>query len=350
LTVFGLVPVGSGRYAREMNPPRVQPEAYIQMLVGSPKVVTATEAARVQPVRPNAPAHDAFTRLLHRLEPDPQTLWNEVQPLLDPQAGVLVLDDSTLDKPSARQIEMVTRHWSGKHHAVVQGINLLTLLWTDGDRLYPCDYRLYHKETDGKTKNDHFGDLLAAAAVRGLQPRLVLFDGWYASVDNLKRVRALGWKFLTRLKANRRVRVDRGEARPVSEQPIAAEGTVVWLREFGEIKVFRVVAANGDTTHWASNDAGMTDLERRTGAELSWGIEEYHRGLKQFTGVERCQARAARAQRNHIGMALRAFVRLEWHRFCTGMSWFEAKWRIIREAVRHYLENPAYRLPEPLTA
>jgi hypothetical protein len=27
-------------------------------------------------------------------------------------------------------MELVTRHWPGKHHAVVRGINLLTLRWT----------------------------------------------------------------------------------------------------------------------------------------------------------------------------------------------------------------------------
>ena len=42
--------------------------------------------------------------------------------------GILVIDDSTLDKPYARKMELVTRHWSGKHHAVVSGINLITLL------------------------------------------------------------------------------------------------------------------------------------------------------------------------------------------------------------------------------
>ena len=83
---------------------------------------------------------------------------------------MLVLDDSTLDKPHARHIQLVTQHWSGRHRGVVKGINLITLLWTDGDRLYPCDYRLYHKAADGKTKNDHFRDLLAAARGRGFAP------------------------------------------------------------------------------------------------------------------------------------------------------------------------------------
>jgi putative transposase len=73
-------------------------------------------------------------------------------------------------------------------------------LWSDGDRLYPTDYRVYDTVNDGKTKNDHLADLLAAAHARGFRPRAVLFDGWYASLENLKRVRDRGWTFVTRFK------------------------------------------------------------------------------------------------------------------------------------------------------
>ena len=48
-------------------------------LIATPRHVSATEAARVQPEREEAPAHDAFTRLLQRLEPDPETLWCEAR-------------------------------------------------------------------------------------------------------------------------------------------------------------------------------------------------------------------------------------------------------------------------------
>ena len=43
-------------------------------MIASPKHFSCTEAARVQPEGPDLPAHDAVTRLLTRLEPDPQTL------------------------------------------------------------------------------------------------------------------------------------------------------------------------------------------------------------------------------------------------------------------------------------
>ena len=175
------------------------------------------------------PAHDAFTRFLQRLEPDPQTLWQEARPLVRRQAGVLVLDDSTLDKPYAQKIGLVCRHWSGKHKAVVRGNNLTTLLWTDGDRQIPCDYRLYDKAQDRLTKNDHFRALLRAAHERGFAPEAVAFDGWYASLENLKAIRGYGWRWLTRLKANRNVNLDRQGLGPVSHTAIASGGTVVHL-------------------------------------------------------------------------------------------------------------------------
>src|SRR6187402_1907888 len=132
-----------------MNAAKCTAIDYIDFLVATPRAVSGTEAARVQPARPRPPAHDAFTRLLHRLEPDPVALWAEVAPLVRREGGILVLDDSTLDKPYARKMGLVTRHWSGKHRRVVAGITLLTLLWTDGEALIPVDYRLYDKATDG---------------------------------------------------------------------------------------------------------------------------------------------------------------------------------------------------------
>lgn len=62
--------------------------------------------------------------------------------------------------------------------------------------------------------------MLDQAVARGFRPKCVLFDGWYASLDNLKQVRRLGWTFLTRFASNR-----------------------IWLRGFGEVRVFRVVCS-----------------------------------------------------------------------------------------------------------
>jgi len=81
-----------------MNSPKVTDEDYINFIIATPRDVTATEAERVQPESKNAPAHDAFTRLLQRLEPDAETLFQEAKTQIDFNKGILVLDDSTLSE------------------------------------------------------------------------------------------------------------------------------------------------------------------------------------------------------------------------------------------------------------
>ncbi len=258
--------------------------------------------------RPRPPAHDAFTRLLTRLEPDPDTLWTEAEPQVRRDDGILVVDDSTPDKPYATAIALVTRHGSGKHRAVVRGINLVSLLWTDGDRHIPCDYRVYDAARDGKTENDHFRDRIGTVHGRGFRPRCVAFDGWYGSLENRKAVRACGCGSPGRRGTGWRTGIGRALAR-LTATAISAAGMVVWRPGFGLVKVFGIVAPNGGTTDRATDDLGVTAIARRQYAEFSWAIESDHRGIEQCTGIERCQARSAKAQRNHIGLVLRAFLR-----------------------------------------
>ena len=73
---------------------------------------------------------------------------------------------------------------------------------------------------------------------------------------------------------------------------------------------------------------------------MGWGTEEYHRGLKQCCGVERAQVRRAVAWMGHLQCALRAFLGLEAYRLRSGLSWYEAKGRIVREAIRAHLRCP----------
>ncbi len=327
-----------------MNPPKVSDEEYINFLIATPRACSGVEAARTYPVEDSPPAHDAFTRLLHRLEPDAGTLWQEAALQVERTAGILVIDDSTLDKPYAKKIGLVSRHWSGKHREVVEGINLITLLWTDGDRHVPVDYRLFDKAQDSLTKNDHFQAMLKTAKGRGFHPRCVVFDSWYSSLETLKTIRDFGWAWLTRLKSNRMVNPDRAGLRAASLIETDERGTLVHLKGYGLIRLFKIVARDGDVEWWATNDLEMSEMARVRFASFAWTIENYHRGIKQFCGVERAQVRAAKAQRNHIGLALRAFLRLESHCYHKGISWFEAKAKIVRDAVRAYIANPLYTL------
>jgi hypothetical protein len=110
------------------------------------------------------------------------------------------------------------------------------------------------------------------------------------------------------------------------------------------VKVFRVFSKDGEAEHWATSDLYMDTGERSTLGLRGWAVEEYHRGIKQCCGVEKAQVRGAVAQLNHICCSIRVFIRLEVNRLKNGVSWYEAKLSIIRDAIRNYLTNPTFTL------
>ena len=61
-----------------MNPPKCDEMDYINFLIAAQQVFSSVEASQTHPAEEQAPAHDAYTRLLKRLPPDSQALWQEV--------------------------------------------------------------------------------------------------------------------------------------------------------------------------------------------------------------------------------------------------------------------------------
>lgn len=88
----------------------------------------------------------------------------------------------------------------------------------------------------------------------------------------------------------------------------------------------------------------MDELRRAQDAVYANTMEQSHRGIKQLCGVERCQVHGTKAQRSHIRLALRVFFRMESHCFYAVISWFAAKTKIVREAVRAHIARPQYHL------
>lgn len=129
---------------------------------------------------------------------------------------------------------------------MVEGINLIT----------------YDKAGDDLTNNDFFQALLETARERGFVPACVVFDSWYGSLANLKRITGWGWIWLTRLKANRPVNPDRSGLRPVARVETGAHGAIVPLKGYGLIRLFQIVAPDGDKEWWARNDLRMSPLMR----------------------------------------------------------------------------------------
>ena len=255
------------------------------------------------------------------------------------------------DKPYARQMERVTFHRSGKQRRVAQGIALMTLLRTRGQALVPlvyrrqsvpkgivpCDFRVHDRPAGGPSENQRFREMLQTAHGRGFRPAYARMDSRYASLQNLKQTAALGWRFLTRLKHNRLVNPDGRGSRAVAVPP---EGRAVHPKGFGFVRVFRTVSRDGDAEHRATNDLQMEEGKRAEPERQGGGI----RALKRCCGVERARVRKAVAILGHLLLALRAFLCLEVYRLRTGVSWYEARAAIARDAIQHYLAHPIHTL------
>lgn len=324
-----------------MNKQKCSEYLYVQFLIAAQSNFTSTEFAKVSPV--NGMAHDSPTRMLSAEKLTPNILWKNVKEHVDLNSGFLIVDDSVLDKPRSQEMDLVHWQYSGAHHQVVKGIGLESLIWTnDADKHIPVDFRIYDKGTDGKTKNEHFRDMISLAKYRGFHPEFVLFDGWYASLDNLKLLDKMGYKWVTQLPKNRVVSTEPKKYFHLDELTFSKEGIVVHLKGYGFVRIFKKVSQQRGVEYYATNDVNlsMSDVEGIYGKR--WKIEEYHQGLKQQCGVAKCQSRKARSQRNHIWCSIHAFVTLELHRIKNQTTWKEAKLSITRDSIYQYLLAPKF--------
>jgi len=246
-------------------------------------------------------SHDTITDYLQTERLTARTLWELVTGLIvDSAEAFLIVDDSVQDKRYSRFIELVKLQYSGAEHGLVRGIGIVNLVNSAGAKkdLYPIDYRIYAPDQDGKTKKDHFVEMVRnAMADKQIQAKRILFDTWYASADNLKLVHRLGLIFFTTLKSNRMVSLSKeGGYIHLDEIEWTSDtlqnGLMVKLKEVPfKVRLFKVVATNGDIDWVITNspDETLNTQAAQDASNVRWQVEELHRGLKQLTGTEKCQ-------------------------------------------------------------
>ena len=327
---------------------KVTKELYCQFLIAAQTNFTATNFSD----HTSDIAHDSVTRFLSGTKLTPRALWDYSKPLINPTKGVLIIDDTVLDHWYGDDIELVKWQYSGTHHRVVRGIGVITLLWSrkhTSDHI-PTDFRIYHPKTDGKTKNQHVREMLSSAYYRGFKPEVIIMDSFYSSVDTLHQITDYDWNFVAGVRQNRIVFViSEGHATKYSVETIdlPPEGVIVRLKEYGMVKLFKLVAADGKVEYVVTNNLNSSHPDVRDAYARRWKIEEFHRGLKQTTGVEMCQSRTARAQRTHIFCSILSFLAFEKKRLEEAITWYEAKRTIISDSIFSYLKSPFIPLPQP---
>jgi hypothetical protein len=284
----------------------------------------------------------------------PQLVWEHVQEqMVVDESGYIVFDDSVIDKNHSKKIESVRWQYSGNAHGVIRGIGLVNCIYINPktNQFWVIDYRIFDPERDGKSKVDHFKDMLNAVHYNKKLPyKTVLMDSWYASNNLMLFVSDLGKLFYCPVKSNRLARhADTNEYyTKLAELNWTEEGLrsgkSIRLkgmpRDFA-MKMFRVTVSTNRTDYVVTNDPSQhcTDDTQKVCA-MRWLIEQFHRELKQLTGVEKCECRKQRIQRNHIACSMLVWVRLKQIAYQSGETVYQIKKGLLRNYLIQQLKNP----------
>jgi hypothetical protein len=324
---------------------------YCQYLLSAPGNYTLTYYAE----HVAGLSHDKVNRLLKKIQLPPRTLWTEVEDeLIASPNGYIVFDDTVLDKRYAQNIDGVRSQYSGNVHSIIRGIGIVTCIYVnpDLDEFWAIDWRVFDPEKDGKSKNDHVKEMLYNAHHhKKLSYRGVLMDTWYASKDLMLTIEGYGKIYYCPLKTNRLVDDSKKTLpyRPVGKlswtQTELKEGKLIKIKDFPKdhkVKLFRVPVSPIRTDFIVTNDNTCTTSdEARNVCAVRWKIEQLHREIKQTCGIERCQCRIGRIQRNHIACAFLVWNRLKSLSRKANTTIYQVKQSLLSSYLTHELLLPS---------
>jgi len=333
------------------NPTRLH---YCQYLLSSQINYTLTNyAEHVAGV-----THDTINRYLRDDKLTPSLIWEHAREKINysPNAYI-VFDDSVLDKSHSEKIASVRWQYSGNARGVIRGIGLVNCIYVNPEtnEYWSIDYRIFDPECDGRSKMDHVSDMLNNAFYSKEIPfSTVLMDSWYASNKMMLMIHDLGKKFYCPIKRNRVAR-NFGTTeyyKPIPELTWTEEelnnGKPIRLKGMpGDfvMKMYRVPLSTNRTDYVVTNDTSQicTDDVQKVCA-MRWYVEQFHREIKQLTGVEKCQCRKRRIQRNHIACSILVWTRLKKLALDAGSTMYQLKSNLLREYLIQELKSPRLQM------
>jgi len=345
---------------------------YAQMLLNGVDNFTATYFAEVI----GTVSHDTIGRSIADIKLSPKIVREKALELIVPSSnGYLAIDDSVMDKASSEAIEVASAQYSGQKHGITTGIGVVTLVYINPqlNKYWILDYRIYDKATDGKKKTEHALEMIQYWQImHELHPErapftTVLIDAGYTSKKIMQYVVRKEKVFYGVMPKSRKVSYVSQEIDEKAGKPkiiYKHVGDLDWdaktnegerLRTFGitvciedlpndkPLRLFRMTAKHR-TEYIVTNDVRVeTTEDAKNVGSFRWKIEQFHREVKQLTGVAKCQARKGRKQRNHICIAFVVWHQL--HELAERMktTMYEVKRIPMREYQKQLWRNPAYR-------
>jgi hypothetical protein len=315
-------------------------------------------------------SHDKITRFLSSKYFDEKYLWKKVKKIVrayEDENASLIFDDTVVEKPYMDENEIISWHYDNKEGETVKGINILSAFYSSEKRgqnlRVPIGYRVIQKTeeyTDKKsgeqkrkspvTKNEMMREMIQRHIQNQVKFKYILADSWFSSVENMKFIEKRKKVFIFALKSNRLIsdseeKRDKGLFERLDEAAVPEGHPVqVWIKDLQfPLLLFKQVFRNKDGTEGerflASNDLTLTDDQFITLYKKRWGVEEYHKSLKQNASIGKSPAHSERTQSNHIFLAIYAYVKLEKLKLATNANHFSLKAKIYMASMKTALSE-----------
>ena len=339
-------------------------DLYTDYLLSSFGPATATGLSRVLD---NAVSHDAFTRMLSDTGFDSKYLWLSCKRLVrahESPDACLVFDDTLIEKPFSEENGLVCWHWDHANGRHTKAINVVTAFYHSqkpGEDLplrVPVAFATVRKDewrTDPKTgkqkraspvtKNQLMQGMITQAIANRLAFKYILADSWFASAQNMRFIQRLGKHFIFDMHTNRLAAAsdkdrNNGAWTRIDALEIPANVPVkVWLKDLEfPVLLTRQVLTNQDSTtctrYLVSNDLELSDDDFTAHYKKRWGVEEYHKSLKQNASAAKSPAHTVTTQANHLFASVLAYIKLERLKFAHRLNHFALKSRIYIQAAK----------------
>jgi Transposase DDE domain len=337
-------------------------QGYGQMLLNGVENFTATYFSEVI----GNVSHDTIGRAISDIKLSPRVLREKALGLLiTSDNGMLAIDDTVLDKGSSAEIETTAKQYSGQKHGITTGIGVVTLVYINPElgKYWILDYRIYDKATDGKKKTELALEMIQYHQNMGRLPfTTVLIDAGYTCKKIMQYIVRINKYFYGVLPKSRKVSYPDPETGIITHAHV---GEIDWdakseqgehLRKYGvtvciedlpkdkKLRLFQITAKHR-VEYLVTNQISIetTEAAKKVGG-FRWNIEQFHREVKQLTGVAKCQARKGRKQRNHICIAFIVWHQLNELAKQMNTTLYEVKHLPLQAYQKQLWRNPAYRL------
>ena len=267
-----------------------------------------------------------------------------------------------MHKPWTKTNDIVCWHYDHVSQRMAKGILMLNFHYTDNRGIsIPLGYEIITKTEDVWsekhqkyvkkslfTKNEIMRDKLHILHYNNeVKYKYILFDKWFASIDNLVFIEEeLKKKFVCPIKKNRKIALtleERNNGKYVNISTIDIESgssRLIYLEGYEKpLKLIKQVVKNGDDgeptyLYLVTNDIDLSFDKVLEIYKRRWKIEEYHKSLKQNLHIEHSPTKVETSQRNHIHLVVCGFIKLEKLRLNYKMNHFAIKEKIYIEALR----------------